>query len=597
MRSRLVRFVVGVGVLAGVGLFFSGAIRWPWGLVPPPGSEGAAFGSSLEDPSLSALKEAAVFWRGCTGPPRRVVDVVVLVPDEATFFEALKTWDEAQYFPILIDRPELVLPFVRAFGPARVLRFPRVADRLEAADRWKAATEAVSLSWTFLARPGETARAPRFAEPTAPGVVVSRPESALLAGGAALAAGRFEPFLRWELEGTPERVLSQAQARAAAGELAGEIAGRVPEYGGLGDGCDFVTLAGDWPYRYQVDEEPGRGIYALDDLLGRELAGGRRWGYVGRLLGDASQGVYQAMCSLFLQPRSAVLFNTYDKTGIDWNSYRTALAEARLRDVLPVRARNRGGEPGREGWLEFFGARNPDGLVMVNTSGGARQFNLPGGASGTTDDVPLTDPAVVAFIHSYSAADPYDPETLAGRWVANGAFAYYGSVNEPFLLAFRTPALVADLFSRGLPLAAVLRRVAGETFSQPWRLMLVGDPLYRWQAPGERLPRIEWQVLEGWPGVDGAAEEGRIDALYGRALGEAAKAGSAPFPLEFWREVERRERRALDATGKERLDAMMADQFSRQGRWAELLAYLDRIPKLERELRHVRWRSTAAIRK
>ena len=38
--------------------------------------------------------------------------------------------------------------------------------------------------------------------------------------------------------------------------------------------------------------------------------------------------------------------------------------------------------------------------------------------------------------------DPTNPETIAGRWLAQGAFVYFGSVNEPFLLSFRTPRLV-----------------------------------------------------------------------------------------------------------------------------------------------------------
>ena len=64
-----------------------------------------------------------------------------------------------------------------------------------------------------------------------------------------------------------------------------------------------------------------RGIYALDDLIGRrfELASQgawldqtrRRWAYTGRLLGDPAASVARAMGALFLQPTSALLWNTY----------------------------------------------------------------------------------------------------------------------------------------------------------------------------------------------------------------------------------------------------------------------------------------------
>ena len=39
-----------------------------------------------------------------------------------------------------------------------------------------------------------------------------------------------------------------------------------------------------------------------------------------------------------------------------------------------------------------------------------------------------------------------------------GAFVYYGSVNEPYLSAFRQPGLVAELMAAEVPLAAALRQ-------------------------------------------------------------------------------------------------------------------------------------------
>ena len=55
--------------------------------------------------------------------------------------------------------------------------------------------------------------------------------------------------------------------------------------------------------------------------------------------------------------------------------------------------------------------------MLINSSGGPTEFNLPGGA-GQTGDVPWTAPAAVLMIHSFSAADPLDPGTIAGRWLA-----------------------------------------------------------------------------------------------------------------------------------------------------------------------------------
>ena len=85
----------------------------------------------------------------------------------------------------------------------------------------------------------------------------------------------------------------------------------------------------------------------------------------------------------------------------------------------------------------------------------------------------------MAMIHSFSAADLNDRQTIASRWLANGAFAYFGSVHEPYLPAFRPPGLVSELIAAEVPLVAALRQGELEPFGFPWRLIYLGDPLYR----------------------------------------------------------------------------------------------------------------------
>jgi len=45
----------------------------------------------------------------------------------------------------------------------------------------------------------------------------------------------------------------------------------------------------------------------------------------------------------------------------------------------------------------------------------------------------------VHFIHSWSAVTPDDRNTVGGRWLSNGVYAYVGSVDEPYVQAFVTP--------------------------------------------------------------------------------------------------------------------------------------------------------------
>src|SRR5262249_1898019 len=117
------------------------------------------------DPSLDLLRPAVETWRQSTGPRRVVIDQVCLVPDLPAFFEAIAAWDERHFFPILIDEPAWTLPFLRAFRPARVVRYAgrpggRAVPPMEGpgspAERlaiWQAALEAVARAWTSPSRP------------------------------------------------------------------------------------------------------------------------------------------------------------------------------------------------------------------------------------------------------------------------------------------------------------------------------------------------------------------------------------------------------------------------------------------------------------
>ena len=110
----------------------------------------------------------------------------------------------------------------------------------------------------------------------------------MLAGAVALAAGRFQPLVRLDritrYSSSGESsvgsrfesfrdVLSLAEARRFAHMIEARAATLTGTYNRLGDHCDFLTLAGDWPYRYSNDAEGGvvRGEHALDDLIGRLL--------------------------------------------------------------------------------------------------------------------------------------------------------------------------------------------------------------------------------------------------------------------------------------------------------------------------------------
>ena len=133
-----------------------------------------------------------------------------------------------------------------------------------------------------------------------PGLVIADPDSGMIGAAVALAAGHFQPLMRLGAFHLPpgvrgaaestrrfDDVLTLVEAWGFARGIEARAAATVANYDKLGDDCDFLTLAGDWPYRYRVEaaEGPARGVYALDDLIGRTLSGGPSLGGLERSTG------------------------------------------------------------------------------------------------------------------------------------------------------------------------------------------------------------------------------------------------------------------------------------------------------------------------
>ncbi|WP_165064808.1 hypothetical protein [Paludisphaera rhizosphaerae] len=572
---------------------------------------------------MKDLVEAGAYWRSARGPRRSVVDQIVLVDDVPSFFSALEVWNQTTFFPILLDDPIWTPAFVRAFHPSRIVRFKASAESTRSGpmDEWRVAERAVGRSWMGAedesADPPPAGSLPRDLGPTPPGVVLSHPGSASLCGAAALAAGRFQPLLRLDpltieaAPGKPSKTLgfddvpTLAQALDFARRVDSRVASIAPQSGKLGDQVDFLTLAGDWPYRYRAaDGSSGEDDRALDDLLGRNLPGGSvdpdslrlRWAYAGRLLGDAPASVYRAMASLFLQPRSSLLWNTYSG-GPPWSEYDVTGATSILQLVRPdpdaVLARS-GNAADLNAWHEATAAPNARGLILMNSSGAPRDFSIPGGP-GLAGDVPFGPPSVISLIHSFSAAYPNDPTTIAGRFLERGAYSYFGSMNEPFLTAFRSPYLVTQMMSVEMPLSAALRQGPYEAYGQPWKLVYLGDPLYRletWSdkdapqrvAPSEPPAGASPLAMSDRP--DPRDQRATLDWCYEVALVSMTLPVSEIQPASRTREIldllTIMDPERLDPQRRVKYDALLIDQFVATGDYEGLLKQLLQSPARSR---------------
>ncbi|MBI1849450.1 MAG: hypothetical protein HYR85_03795 [Planctomycetes bacterium] len=406
-------------------------------------------------------------------PPRAVANVVRLVPDLSTFLVEIGEWDEGTFWPILMDGDHRNAAFIDAFAPAAVERVApvRSAGVDEGAIRaaFVAALTPLSLDKARIAAPA--------VERLLPDLVVTQADAPEWPGALALAAGHRERLDFVEGIGERGGIVARADLERARALLRERLRD-----------ARFVTIAGRFALGYRDSTQAEKGDYALDDALLRDdrdlpLA------FAGRLVGDAAQSIYQAMASLFLRPKSALFFSRYDTKSEPWSNFDPSPLAARLAPLFPTRVVAGEGAT-LAAWRKLVTPRSGDGLVYVNSSGGARDWSLAGGPGGDEMDVPLTTPAIVAYTHSGSAGNPYDVDSIAGRWLWSGAYVYFGSYREPFLDAFRTPRDVIERALDGTSLGRAFRWEIPDGRWRPWKLVYIGDPLVRLplRPPLDRVP-------------------------------------------------------------------------------------------------------------
>ncbi|MBI3831243.1 MAG: hypothetical protein HY291_17120 [Planctomycetes bacterium] len=457
--------------------------------------------------AMRALADGKDSPRNTRWAKREILDVLVLVPDLETFAAAISQWDEKRFFPVLFQDDLYAPKFASAFKPSRTVLVPSVKKDGAKAFAPAQIRRAILSSWLSGDKKNAVPAEPRDEDLRArlkdlgddpQGVIFGDGTSGETAGALALAAGRFEGFEvlplpkvgqeKDERLAQPNDYLSQT----AAWHLARQVREGLARWGlPFEDRWAAVTLAGAYPFRYSGPAYERWGTtFALDDLLGRN-EDGTRIAATGRLLGDSSRSAYQAMCSLFLSPESAFLFNTYGLNPKSiWGQYRTDFAEEAWKERLHVTQFK-----GEQAKVETFRSRaipwNRDGVMIVNSSGGAHEWSVAGGG-GTPDDFPVGGPVAIHVTHSGTAAEVYDTDTLAGRAVWGGAFWYFGSTAEPFLTSFQPSWYFGPRIANGAPFSAVFRQRTVQNFWLPWRLMIVGDPLFCLrEKPPEKKKRVQ----------------------------------------------------------------------------------------------------------
>ncbi|MBA4028722.1 MAG: hypothetical protein C0475_06255 [Planctomyces sp.] len=472
----------------------------------------------------------------------RVLPTVVIVPDGPSYLAAIESWRPSGRFPVLIDdgtresRHHIAL-FVAAFKPERVvswaaqapgrvdalaLRGPELESRL---------MRAVARAWgaADTAEPLEGLKAVWGSAYTPTGLVVTFPNDTAWTAALAIAAGRGQPLAVVPAPASSRAAampLTEALTLDAAVRCAAERTGYT--FAGLGDQLDALTLAATAPARVTVqaedplqpqmgapfDPRPGEPL-ALTDLLGRDLPARAqsRWAWAGQVSGSAARGAYTAMCGLFLTPADAWLFEGYAQ-GFGNGVYSMAQSHAVLQSAkFPVSGAWVPTDATTATWARTAFDGVHAGLLLVNSSGQATTFDLRPRLGNASDMPVLRRPAAAYVIHSFSAANPHDGSTLAGRLLRRGAYAYVGSVHEPLLAGFVPSHVLVQRMLVGMPLAAAARFDGPR--AAPWRVHVQADPLVVMPPPGATAGRAQGPVpLSGAVQLDqsmrDALRQGRI---------------------------------------------------------------------------------------
>ena len=473
-----------------------------------------------------------------------ILSTVVIVPDAASYIAAMHAWSTSARFPVLIDdgswsSREAIARFVRGFGPERVVRFSTDAKPVDTGAGLRAAIESAAAAAWDCADPAKLAEHWKSLGFVPPGVVIAHPSDPAWTGALALAAGHGQPIL-WlnarPLNTTLNDWYPIDKLDEFIADLHTQLAALPWKWNALGDDIESVTLCQSAPVKVSNGTPSRTTTYAITDIIGREAGvitlpatdpkRTRRWAWAAQVVGNEWQAAYTAMCSLFLPPGDAWLFDGYDDAP-PWNGWDSTAAAAHFQNVgfrtlLDDGDRHgledwrrraagipRGGDPGVEprkdppaGLLES--RRGVDAsLILVNSSGNADFFDLKPGQAKPADVPFLNVPAAVHFVHSWSATTPGDRDTVAGRWLERGVFAYFGSTYEPYLQSFVPTPVVAQRLLYSIPFAAAVRPDNAE----PWKLTVLGDPLYCVSRPVVRSPNSLPAALTVTPVADALPEQ------------------------------------------------------------------------------------------
>ncbi|MGD9790092.1 MAG: hypothetical protein AB7Q00_02475 [Phycisphaerales bacterium] len=477
MRDWFLILALGVGVHVGTDVARGQSPE------TPPGTNGGA----LPDPAALPPQVRLGYRVDRTRASFTHASTVVIVRNGWSYLKAIGAWTPGVKFPVLLDdgtrdARENIARFVRAYKPRQVIAWDDAAAEAPADARSYRPTRGeidVVLAMSAGFGPGETGKlGAYYARVQSPGLVISDLQDPAWTAAVALAAGRSQPLALVSVKGNVGDVMSASDASALCAEIERACEATGLSWREQGDEIEAVTLCLNAPARFDVGEKH---VAALTDRVGRDSKEQtKRWAWSGEIIGNSSVASYRAMSAIFLIPSSAWCFDGYPDTK-PWNTYDASEAAKILRERGLSVVVDDTPDQSLTTWRSRAAGMIDAGVILVNSKGNSDFFDLEPG-TGKPGDVPfLKVPAIMHFVHSWSAQSPSNRNSVAGRWLERGAYAYAGSVEEPYLQGFVPTPMVARRLASGMPFGVAVRFDDGPV----WKIATLGDPLVTLGPPIE----------------------------------------------------------------------------------------------------------------
>lgn len=434
------------------------------------------------------------------------IPMVVVVEDADSYLYAISNWEGMLKFPVLWDdgtseSHEDIARFVRSFQPKEVVMLsghvesPWSNNRDDRQAIFESvlgqAMNASHLNWRH------SLKALADQGVVSPGVVVSDVHDTAWPAALALAAGRMQPVIFVKKTTRVRTKLSIEDSDTLERLIERGVEATGYSWRSIGDEIDAITLAVNTGTMIQTGDG-ARDRIATTDRIGRFNSGGsgERWAYCGQIIGNESRAAYQAMCSLFLSIDQGFIWDGYNSQQ-PWVQYDGTQASDTLKKVnFEVEINDEPRNTLRDWKLRMVRPvghvdRSPgsSGVFLMNSKGAANVFDVPGtvDGQGKPGHMPIFNvPSILHIVHSFSLQSPTNRNTIGGRLLERGVYAYAGSVDEPYLSAFVPTPAIARRLAGSLCFAAAVRFDDGKV----WKVTVLGDPLVTFGSAGRRTEDV-----------------------------------------------------------------------------------------------------------